>query len=279
MKTFFISFIIWLIFIVCILPLLQNEIVYAQFDDIGETHQSLKKVDLDPRNNLSILCLMKEINTDGIHESGQYFRFRYEYQMENFSDSTDWRQLLDFRPVSSLSKIKNNGAEWNTIKEIKISLKGKRGFIVPTEILDKTEENFILSPKSFDSNILRKMEIILKDIHITIPMIPEQPPESIGGGGLMGVANLRTYDVGQIDFITPKGVFFIRLSFPLKLKSSGSLLEYPIYDTCLTIKIDEIIHQKTGKHIPKDVFDYWSGKKIMDQKIIEINSVDYESKE
>jgi hypothetical protein len=268
MKIYALTVII-LIYSFFIVLILQHGMTYAQFEDeITERYSNPQlQTPLISRNNLSILCLLKETNTDGIHEYGGH-QFRYEYEMKDFVDKSDWIRLLDFRPLHT-SEMTHNKTKWNQISKIIINLKGKRGIIVPSEIVDKKEIIITLS----SDNILRRMEIILKNICITLPLIPETPPEYIAGAGLMGIADLRTYDVGQLDIFTVNGNFSIRLSFPLKIKSSGSTLEYPFFDLSLATFLDTIIHRNTGKHLPRDVFDSWSGKERNDNKLREVDNV------
>ncbi len=250
-------------------------ISFAQFGEFFKTNLPAENAvhDISPRDNMSVLSLLKEIDTDGFHENAG-FRFAYEYQQADFTDKTNWVRLLDFRPPHS-PKVKQNGEEWNQITEVVFTLKGDRGIVAPSEIIDTKKEVFSLYENSRNST-LRRLEIILKNINITLPLVPEPPPEYMVGIGLMGVADLRTYDVGQIDIKTKEGDFSIRLSFPLKIQSAGSKLQYPFYDYAFADFIDDMLFFELRKRLARDVFDHWSGNTAKKTKLRDINSVIHE---
>ena len=280
MKTLF-------ILIFCII--LYNNIIVAQYggqgdialeDDLSYRKNCLARIQAIEDNeendeddgkheyDLNNMSLIKVDNLLSIPPWNPNFYSHIEYStkylLDDLIDKTLWWELLNFKTESydvtnSTPGDYIQGYELTcaNIQSVNIVLWNK-GFMSYGKEYDnyydciKAEQMdiIIIEPK-----ILRLFELFLRNLEVTVPLIPELPPGNLGNINFRGL-----HQFGILTVNTTKGSFNIILQGnSFLLSSEQTKVKYPFHNKGIALLLDYILSENGGK-FPDDLLAWWSGE-------------------
>jgi hypothetical protein len=130
--------------------------------------------------------------------------------------------------------------------------------------IDEENENLNLPEfrqvKIEDHFFIEKVEIFLRNIRTCIRIVPDNRDDIKSGAGSGFPSTYTGLNFGNISICTTRGNFLILLSRPLALKLPESSIEYPFYSWGISQLIDDVVFQETGKHLPHEIREWWTGE-------------------
>ena len=130
--------------------------------------------------------------------------------------------------------------------------------------VEEYRKNEQLPPKCLvpitDKQFFKKMEFFLRNIRSCARIVPDNRNDIRGGTGSGIPSTYVGLNFGSIHVETTKGSFVILLSRPLSIRLRSSHIQYPFYSWGITQLIDDVVFQKTRRHLPNEIKEWWTGE-------------------